>query len=140
MAETSNNARLDSGEWLEVYNISDMPLSSPINIQNIGVNDLYYIESNTQPSKENLNYKIFKRGEFISVDGDCLLWIFSPNCNGLINASINELALKIQDSNLNTENRNSVELLEMVLIELRILRLHHEQITDQIFKSEDIDE
>ena len=32
------------------------------------------------------------------------------------------------------------ELLQLVLDELRLIKMHNEQITDQVFKSEDIDE
>ena len=32
------------------------------------------------------------------------------------------------------------ELLQLILDELRLIKMHNEQITDQIFKSEDIDQ
>ena len=41
----------------------------------------------------------------------------------------------------NIENELTIkELLQLILDELRLIKMHHEQITDQIFKSEDIDE
>ena len=41
----------------------------------------------------------------------------------------------------NIENELTIkELLQLVLDELRLIKMHNEQITDQIFKSEDIDE
>jgi len=88
MTITVLNNKIDRDAWTDAFDVSGIDPTTSINIQNIGKTDLYYSVSETQPTTLD-KYRIFKRGETITPEkDDPLIWLFSPQADGLVNVSI----------------------------------------------------
>lgn len=89
LGDTLTNILIPGEEWIDVYSFSIILPGVPIEIQNIGVTDLYYAIADEQPARDYDRYKIFKRGEKISLSGgDEAVWLFSTQIDGKINADV----------------------------------------------------
>jgi len=89
MVTTTTNIPIPGEVWIELYTASSISSGTSISTQNIGVNDLYYSVSATEPPRDSDKYRIFKRGQVIEqVDNDKKIWVFSPQSPGLINVEI----------------------------------------------------
>jgi len=89
MADTIQNMRVTAEIWVEVYAFTGITPNTPIDIQNIGDNDLYYSKSAVQPLVGSNRYKIFRRETVIQLsDSDLAIWLFSPQVEGLTNVKV----------------------------------------------------
>ena len=128
---TNQNTRISPNVWTNVY--KDFSLSDNISIQNVGCSDIFYSVVGSQPPKDHEAYRIFKRGEIITINsGGVGAWVFSQTIEGSINIE------KVDSHSLERFDLYGGKI-ESILNELSIIRMHHEIITDNIIKVEDIE-
>lgn len=86
MADTLQNIEIPADEWVELYTETGVATTSRLEVQNIGVSDLYLTVSATPPD-ETTGYRVLKRegASMINDADDVTLWVMSPNRDGLIN-------------------------------------------------------
>lgn len=88
MSDTLPNVPIPLNEWVDLYAVSGIPVGTEVNVQNIGVCDLYIAVQATQPVKKHDAYRIIQRKNGISFkagSGDSGLWAFCNSDGGLIN-------------------------------------------------------
>lgn len=86
MTDTLANTPIEAEEYQDVYALTSIRPGTSINIQNVGVTDLFFAIALIQPAKDNEAFRIFKRGDVIPADdSDMSVWVFSPQADGAIN-------------------------------------------------------
>lgn len=88
MADTLPNTPVEAGIWLEIYDISNIPPGTRIDVQNVGANTLHYSVSPTQPDNDTDKFRVLTQASMLSLSSkDLAVWIFSPHGDGLINVA-----------------------------------------------------
>lgn len=127
MADTLTNTPIDAEEWKDIYTLSGISSGAQITIQNIGENDLYFTKNHVQPNIDFNKYRIFRRNDIIVFnEGDPVVWIFSPQKNGLVNVEEinNSKLISILIFNFcKIINQNEDILRELKLLNLQILEM-----------------
>ena len=129
MTDTITNTPVAAETWINVYDATSIDGGTTINMQNIGVNDLYYSIAKDQPARNTDKYRIFTRSQVISIiDGDPAVWIFSPQSAGLINVEIVDTTVKgllesieaiLSEILANNNDQNCTILSELILSNVR---------------------
>ena len=143
MSDTLPSIKLKSETWFEMYRESNIDSGKEIEIQNTGTTDLYYSISDIQPEQDNIDYKIFRRGDTVQfTDGDISIWIFSPQADGLVNVglfiSTVESLLGILISEIRELNRNTLEHSELSIDQFKLLNARFEEMANTYINEEDI--
>lgn len=126
MADTLTNTPVVAEEYRDVYLLAGISSGTDVVIQNIGTTDLYFSISTSQPPKDNDAYRIFKRGDVVTVDqGDPSIWVFSTQADGLIN--VKEMVSTDLFDLLNTNFLLLTCQLAVIIRELELLNLRTEE-------------
>lgn len=143
MSHTLPSIKLEAEKWVNVYSLVPIDAGAPIEIQNTGVTDIYYSISDTEPARDTKDYKIFKRGETVVLNnGDINVWLFSPQCVGLVNVdhfrSSTESLLVTLISEFRKFSNNSNEQNCFILLEMKLLNARFEEMADTRINEKDI--
>ena len=143
MTDTITNTPVTAETWINVYDATNIDGGTTINIQNIGVNDLYYSIAQDKPARNTDKYRIFTRSQVIVFDdNDPAIWIFSPQSAGLINVEIvsntvtsllESIEALLSEILANNNDQNCT-----ILSELKLSNVRFEETFDTKIKMSDI--
>ena len=138
MPSTLKNTLIKAEDYRDIYSLTSISSGVEVIIQNVGTTDLYFAISNAQPLKDNDAYQIFRRGEFITAnEGDQLIWVFSPQSDGLINVerTSNGKLLDLLNTNFLLLNSQFASMIH----ELELLNLRIEEMGNTGINSSDVE-
>ncbi|MCK5132694.1 MAG: hypothetical protein KAR40_11150 [Candidatus Sabulitectum sp.] len=61
MADTLLNIPIPENEWVDLYDLSGIAVGTAIQVQNVGINDVYLVEAATQPDVDFDGYNVVSR-------------------------------------------------------------------------------
>lgn len=95
MSDTLTNIDLTAGEWIDLYAASGITVGDAINVENIGVCDVYLAVQAAQPDKDHDAYNVLQRFNGVRLKntiGDAGAWAFCPNVGGKVNVGPTDAA------------------------------------------------
>lgn len=88
MSDTLPNIFITSGEWVNLYDLSGLPIGTQITVENIGVCDIYLAVSPTEPPRNYESYNVLSRKDgsvLTNNEGDSGAWAYCNNTDGKVN-------------------------------------------------------
>lgn len=143
---TLPNIRIDSDEWLNVYdNLDGINYGQKIRIENVGSCDIYITENDEEPSLSNTSYSVLKprQGYFFS-QNESIVWAYSGAVDGLINVSlsgdtVNSLLTSIDNKVEEFVNQTLCDN-KKIIKELMLLNARFEEMADTRINNNDLRE
>ena len=141
MAETLENIRVIAESYLDVRTTASSPSDLTMLIQNVGVTDLFYSIKETQPAKDSDSFRIFRRGDVITIPPSTEpIWVFSTQVDGLINVenvSSDNIIEEIIGRNENeislvAQNGQIIALLKAILMGIEIIADQEDSLLEDI--------
>jgi len=93
MPDTLPNILLPVGRWTDAYTSLNIPIGTPVVLENVGSCDIYIAIQQPKPQLDHDAYTVIQRknGLTLSVPvGASGLWAFCPNSDGKLGISIGE--------------------------------------------------
>lgn len=126
---------VESGAWVDLYDLSGITVGQPLIVENVGVADLFLAVQAAQPPEDHKSYNILKRDDDIRLTntlGDLGAWVFCNGAGGLISVAEREGFQPLLNSALHDGDGNPLNAYHDLDTDTYVLDVHVADVHNQI--------